>query len=905
MSTYDHKSIETKWQKKWEQDDIYRQIDMNKAENTFYNLWMFPYPSAEGLHAGHAFSSTGSDIYGRFQRMHGNTVFQPIGYDSFGIHSENFAIKIDEHPQTMLNRTTDNYANQLRSLGHGYDWSRTVTTSDIDYYQWTQWIFLQMFKAGLAYRKKSSVNWCPSCKTVLADEQVMTPAQAGKVPKNKHGEQIDEDGVYVCERCGAVVDQRELEQWFFRITHYAERLLNNLEKIDWPEKIKTAQKNWIGKKQGINIKYPIKNDQRHIEVWTSRPDTNFGASFIVLAPEHPLALEIATKQQWPGVKEYIEKTKKLKKEERLETGRTKTGVFTGKYAINELNGAELPIWVSDFVLMDVGTGAVVGVPGHDFRDFEFADKFELPVLRVVKGVDEDDSEIAGVEQVYEEEGILINSDFLDGMETETAIDVIMDHMEERNMGKRQTQYHLRDWLISRQRYWGPPIPMIYCGKCAENKLSWFDLNRSHVVLHKDQSDWVPQGWFPAEDLPVELPYLEDFKPKGGGTGPLDDHPDFYKTSCPNCGSEAKRETDVSDTFLDSAWYFLAYPMQNTDLWQAGPNGKFSEDSAVNQGNQGKEVIENNIIESWLPVDLYFGGAEHAVLHLMYARFIWMVLFDYGYIDFSSKGAENAGWEEPFPRFYAHGLMIKDGAKMSKSKGNVVNPDEYIDKFGADTLRLYLMFMGPMDGYPDFRDTGIEGMRRFVDRVWDLYQNYPDIAFTDETINQSIHIKLHQTIKKVTQDIEQFQYNTSIAAIMELVNLLRDTALNESAERVEDVERSGKWHQALNELALLLAPFAPHMSEELWNTVLGRRFSIHRHGWPQYNEKALRQEQVDVVVQVDGNTRATIKVDTQIADSKEQVVDLAKANEKVGKWINDKKIENVIFVPGRLVNFVVS
>src|SRR3990170_8893570 len=764
VKKFDHRRIEAAWRDIWLKKHIFWPADMFNVKNKFYNLWMFPYPSAEGLHAGHAFSSTGSDVYGRFKRMNDLSVFEPIGYDSFGIHSENFSLKIGEHPKEMLGRTTKNYEKQLKSLGHAYDWTRTVTTSDVSYYRWTQWLFIQIFKTGLAYRKESLVNWCPSCKTVLADEQVI-------------------DGK--CERCGSTVKNRSLEQWFFRITEYADRLLANLGKIDWPEKIKIAQRRWIGKKEGITIKYPILNSKfeirnskfSHLACWTSRPDTNFGATFIVLAPEHPFAawlLSLKLKAQSPKLEEirkYIERTKSISKEQRVEQGREKTGVFTGYYAINHLSGFEMPIYISDFVLTDVGTGAVVGVPGHDKRDFEFAEEFGLKVKRVVVGSDKDESEINRIEQVQEENGTMINSGFLDGLDINEATLKMMDYLSEKGWGDRSTTYHLRDWLISRQRYWGPPIPMIFCKKCAKAKKSYFTKTDLGKLIRKDQSDWNHFGWYPQaeEKLPVELPYLKDYKPTGGGRGPLADHPEFYKTKCPECGGQAERETDVSDTFLDSSWYFLRYP-------------------SARSARSGQVPFDPEITKKWLPVDLYFGGAEHAVLHLMYSRFVTMILNDLGYLSF----------DEPFPRFFAHGLMIKNGAKMSKSRGNVVNPDEYVEKFGSDTLRLYLMFMGPMDGYPDFRDTGIEGTRRFIDRVWKLYTN--NYKKLDEKDRKNVYNKMHQTSKKVTEDIQEFKYNTAIASIMEFINLISE---------------KGSDKEVLKVLTLLLAPFAPHITEEIW------------------------------------------------------------------------------------------
>ncbi len=837
---YDHSQIEKKWQKTWEEQKLYSP-DINTRDNKFYNLWMFPYPSGEGLHAGHAFASTGSDVYGRFMRMQDMSVFQPIGYDSFGIHSENFAIKNSETPKVMLARTTLNYERQLRSLGHSYDWTRTVTTSNVDYYKWTQWLFIQIFKAGHAYKKKAWVNFCPGCKTVLADEQIMSPAQAGKLPPGYDKLEDVPDGVRVCERCGNIPERRELSQWFFKITQYADRLLSNLDIINWSERVKVAQREWIGRKEGINITYPIESTSSSVTCFTTRPDTNFGATFVVVSPEYARdnLVDVVSEEVQHNITKYIEESLAKTEQQRREDGKTKTGEFTGLYAINQLNGHKMPIWVSDFVLSGFGTGAVVGVPGHDKRDFDFAKTFDIPVVRVVVGADGDKSDIHDANQVQEEQGTMINSEFLDGMDINKATVAMMDHLEQQGWGKRETTYHLRDWLISRQRYWGPPIPMVYCEKC----------------------DWQP---VPESDLPVILPDIADYKPKGEGSGPLADHPEFYETTCPKCGGAAKRETDVSDTFLDSSWYFLAYPNVGTDEYKNGPSASSGQDVFLNK----------QILKSWLPVDLYFGGAEHSVLHLMYARFVTMALYDLKLLSF----------EEPFPNFFAHGLMIKDGAKMSKSRGNVVNPDEYIAKYGADTLRLYLMFMGPMDGYPDFRDTGIEGMHKFVARLWRVIGQYNKDAKADEKTLQ----KLHSTIKKVTEDLKIYHNNTAIAAIMELVNLI--------------VEANAYGRDIIEPLVGLIAPFAPHLAEEAWVSVLGNEGSVHTSVWPKYDEAKLVLSHKDIIVQVDGKMRASISIESKSAELEEEVAKAAKADANVAKWLEAKQYKT-IFIPGRLLNFV--
>ncbi|MDP2637672.1 MAG: leucine--tRNA ligase [Candidatus Levybacteria bacterium] len=804
---FNHRHVEKKWQKRWEKEKLY-QPDIRRAKKPFYNLWMFPYPSAEGLHAGHVFASTGSDIYGRFMRMNGKTVFQPIGYDSFGIHTENFAMKIGEHPQQMINRTTANYKKQLQSLGHGYDWTRTVTTSDANYYKWTQWLFIQLFKKGLVYKKNAPVNFCPKDLTVLADEQVI-------------------DGK--CERCDSIVEKKNLEQWFLKITDYADRLLVNIEKIDWPQTIKSAQKIWIGKSEGASVKFKTKDLDKSIEVFTTRPDTLFGATFLVLAPEHPIVKTINREE----VKKYIEETKNKSEQERIAEGKEKTGVFSGLYAINPVNNQEIPIWIADYVLMGYGTGAIMAVPAHDQRDHDFAKKYDLKIIQVIKGGGQ------VLEKALEGTGSLINSREFNELNNKTAKIKIVEKLKEQNMAEMKTLYHLRDWLISRQRYWGPPIPLINCPKC---------------------------GWQPVEeiDLPILLPEIKDWKPTGTGKSPLANVESFVKTTCPKCGGPAERETDVSDTFLDSAWYFLRYP-------------------TVNYETSTQVAFDPEITKQWLPVDLYFGGKEHAVLHLMYARFVTMVLYDLKLINF----------EEPFPKFFAHGLMIKDGAKMSKSKGNVINPDQYIEKFGADSFRLYLMFIGPMDGSPDYRDSGLEGMERFVRRILRLSQTK---ANPDEKVKKEILSRMHLTIKKVTEEITNFRYNTAIASIMEYVNTLEKYA-NKTEGNCEE------WTDALKKLTLLISPFAPHISEEIWVEILKQSFSIHKQPWPNYNEKTLEKENITIVVQVNGKLRGQMEINRLDGKNKNTVEGLVMKDPKISRWIKDISIRRIFFLPNKLINFV--
>jgi leucyl-tRNA synthetase len=771
-------------------------------------------------------------------------------------------------------RTQKNFYRQLHEIGNGFDWTRTLETYNSSYYQWTQWLFVELFKAGLAYRKLSQVNWCPSCKTVLADEQVVTPKAAGKLPRQFKTYESIPEGILVCERCGTIVERKDLKQWYFRITSDADRLLKNLKTIDWPVSIKRSQSNWIGKKSGITVSYKVENSSLEIDCWTSRPETNFGATFIVIAPGNPIIAEIVTKEYNKTVQKYIKKVKKISAEDRNNNDKKKTGVFTGSYAVNPLNKLKMPIWVSDFVIGDVGTGAVVGVPGHDKRDYEFAKEFNLPVIRVVVGDNGDESDIESAELVQESGGHMINSNFLDGLDIKAAKKKMISYMVKNKMGAKSTNYHLRDWLISRQRYWGPPIPMIYCKRCSNEDRSWFNntkFTRGQKVLHAEQSDWESAGWYPEENLPVVLPEIDDYMPKGTGRGPLADHPEFYKIKCPACGADAVRETDVSDTFLDSSWYFLRYP-----------SIKFTSATKI--------PFDTLITKEWLPVDLYFGGAEHSVLHLMYSRFVTHMLYDLGYLNF----------QEPFPKFYAHGLVIKDGSKMSKSKGNVVNPDSYIEKFGADTLRLYLMFMGPMDGYPDFRDTGIEGMHRFVIRVWDLIINHKNVGNLDKESLNILNIKMHQSIKKVTEDIQFFKYNTAISAIMEYVNELRSLAKS-SRQKAESGEFKD-WGNALKVLAQLIAPFAPHLAEEAWE-VLGEKYSIHKSSWPEYDEKFAQTSSDKVAVQVNGKLRVVVLASS--GSTQQEIERLALADSKVSSYINGRPVLQVIFVPGKILNFVLK
>ncbi|MBI2278710.1 MAG: leucine--tRNA ligase [Candidatus Brennerbacteria bacterium] len=847
---YDFGEIEKKWQKVWQENRTYEpDLDNPKGKGPFYNLMMFPYPSAEGLHVGNMYAFTGADIYGRKKRMEGYDVFEPIGLDGFGIHSENYALKIGAHPMEQAKISEARFYDQLSAIGNGFAREERLETYDPAYYRWTQWIFVQMWKHGLAYRKKQAVNWCPSCKTVLADEQVI----GGK-----------------CERCGTAVEVKELEQWFFRITKYAERLLDNLEKIDWSERVKIAQKNWIGKSEGASIKFPISDFQfsDEIEVFTTRPDTLFGATFIVVSPE--LAKEWMEKGWQPSqtVAEYVDEAL-ARRAEGEEKQKEKTGVATEIFAANPANKEKIPVWISDYVLAGYGTGAIMAVPAHDKRDYEFAQKFNLPVVMVVCPHYPAPT-CPVLDEAYEGEGHLVGSGVFDGMKSEEAKWKIAEVVG----GKRETRFRLRDWLISRQRYWGAPIPMIFCEACA-------------AAGKGEQSEM--SGWYavPEEELPVKLPYIEKFRPEGGDESPLGSAPEFYKTKCPGCGGDARRETDVSDTFLDSAWYYIRYP-------------------STRATRLGQAPWDPVVTKQWFPVHLYTGGAEHAVLHLLYVRFVALALHDLKLLAFGSSDAPGG---EPFPKFRAHGLLIKEGAKMSKSKGNVVNPDEYIKKYGADVLRMYLMFLAPFEQGGDFRDASIQGIVRFVRRIRELGLKIPPSGITDRLVSvggmragietptlekRNLEKTLHKTIRAVTNDIENLHYNTAISALMVILGYL---------EREKD--NLGAWgvfspKGIFETFIKLLAPFAPHLAEELWHE-LGHEDSIHRTPWPSYEESLIAEDTFPLVVQVDGKHRATVMTPRGIV--KEQAEALVRADAKVISALGVGGVKKVVYVEDRLINFV--
>ena len=799
VPSYDPQAVEARWQQHWVEHHT-NEPDLDRPARPFFNLMMFPYPSAEGLHVGNMFAFTGADIFGRFQRLQGFDVFEPMGFDAFGIHSENYALSVGTHPGKLIPQNIATFRRQLRRFGGMFDWRHELATTDPGYYQWTQWLFLQLFKGGLAYRKRAAVNWCPKDKTVLANEQVIN----GR-----------------CERCDTPVEQRFLDQWFFRITEYAERLLKNLDSLDWSASTIALQRNWIGKSDGAELVFRTPAEQV-ITVFTTRPDTVFGATYLVLAPEHPAVDSLTAAEQRPAVRAYQREVQGKDLVSRRVGGKTKTGAFTGSYARNPATGEAIPIWIADYVLMDYGTGAIMAVPAHDDRDFEFATQFGLPIKPVV-GIE--GAELPSVS----ENGVLINSGNFDGLDCREGGRRIVEWLAGQKLATAKVQFRLHDWCISRQRYWGPPIPIIYCDTCGP------------VAV-------------PEQDLPVLLPPIEDFRPDDTGVSPLARHKEWYNVPCPQCGAPSRRETDVSDTFLDSSWYHLRYP-----------STEFAD-----------RAFDAQRTRTWLPVTTYIGGNEHAVLHLLYARFISMVLKDQGQIAF----------EEPYPKLRAHGLIVKDGAKMSKSRGNVVVPDAYIQQWGADTFRMYLMFLGPFQEGGDFRDEGITGIRRFLDKIWGLA--HEAASAPSDALPVVVARKLHQTIAKVTTDTETLGYNTAIAAMMEYVNVVREHGVTS--------------REAIHPLVIMLAPYAPHMAEELWVVLGGQGESVFEQRWPAHDPAIAVAGDVEIAIQVNGKLRGRLVVPRGM--SQQDVVAKALAEEAVKKFVNGNAVRKVVYVQDRLVNLVV-
>ncbi len=821
IDKYSPQEIERKWQQRWEKDRLY-EVSEDDPRPKYYALTMFPYTSGD-LHIGHWYAMAPSDVHARFKRLQGYNVLHPMGFDAFGLPAENAAIKRGIHPFTWTMQNVENMRRQLRSIGAIYDWSREVVSCLPEYYRWTEWFFLKLYEAGLAYRGKAPVNWCPQCQTVLANEQVL--------------------GSGFCERCGTAVIRRDLEQWFFRITKYADELIN-FDGIDWPERIQIMQRNWIGRSEGTEISFALDHSgvpEKEIRVFTTRPDTTFGVTFMVFAPEHPLVAALTTPDRKTEVDTYIERSRRLSEIERLSAEKEKDGVFTGAYCTNRLNGEKVPIWIADYVLLSYGTGAVMGVPAHDERDFFFAKKYHIPIPVVIAPPGWQGEEL---EEAYIEEGTLVNSGQFNGLPSQQGIEAISDFLEEKGWGKRTISYRLRDWLISRQRYWGAPIPMVYCDKCGI----------------------VP---VPEKDLPVLLPEDAEFKPTG--ESPLKYHEQFVNTTCPRCGGPGKRETDTMDTFMCSSWYFLRYTSPGVD------NAPFDDDK----------------IKFWMPVDLYTGGAEHAVMHLLYSRFFVKALRDMGIVDF----------DEPFTRLFNQGIIIAEKQKMSKSLGNVITPDQYVSELGADTVRAYLMFLAPWDQGGEWNDSSISGISRWLNRIWQLVLEPYEEKITPAVIDRMTRDKklnelqriTHQTIRRVTQDMAKFRFNTMLSALMEYTNHLAGVKETGAAS-------TPAWAESIDILLRLLAPTAPHLTEELWERT-GRQYSIHNQSWPQWDEKLAKDEEITLVVQVNGKLRDRKAVPASTAEV--QARQIAAESTRVQPYLEGKEIIKVIYVPGRLINFVVK
>ena len=811
---YEPQEIEAKWQGRWAADRIFR-VDDDDPRPKWYELHMYPYPSGD-LHIGHWYAMSGADVHARFKRMQGYNVLHPMGFDAFGLPAENAAIKDGIHPSIRTLDNIENMRRQLRTMGAIYDWDREIVTCQPDYYRWNQWFFLQFYKKGLAYRANAPANWCPSCNTVLANEQVVNDGR--------------------CERCDTPVIRKQLNQWFFGITKYADELLDHSQ-LEWPEKINIMQTNWIGRSEGVEIEFDISEyglDQKMLTTFTTRVDTIFGVTFVVLAPEHPLVESLTTPEHEAEVKAYVEQAALQTEVERLSTEKEKTGVATGAYCVNRLNGERVPILVADYVLQTYGTGVVMGVPAHDQRDFEFAKKYDLPIRVVVAPQDWDGSELS---EAYLDVGTQVNSGRFDGMSSTEGTERIADAIEEAGWGRRTVQYRMRDWLISRQRYWGTPIPIIYCNECGT------------VAV-------------PEEDLPVLLPEDAEFRPTG--ESPLALHEGFVNTACPDCDRPAKRETDTMDTFVDSSWYQFRFASPHHDT----------------------APFDTEAVKAWAPVDQYTGGAEHAVMHLLYVRFFTKALRDLGLLEF----------DEPFVRLYNQGHIIAGQQKMSKSRGNVVAPDKYVSTVGADVVRCYLMFLGPWDQGGEWNESGFNGMARWMNRIWELAQRDSRELVggpVDEEAVRDLSRTVHKAIRRVTEDVERFKFNTALASLMEYTN-----SLNRAWEqRGIDAE---SWNDAIGTLLVTMAPLAPHISEELWERT-GREYSVHNQRLPEWDPALAADEMITLVVQVNGRVRDRIEAPVDITEDAAR--ELALESDRVKPHMEGKTIARVVYVPGKLVNFV--
>ena len=795
---YNFKEIEQKWRKNWEANPI--NVD-GEDKTPYYCLDMFPYPSGNGLHVGHWRGYVLSDVWARYKVLQGCYVLHPMGWDAFGLPAENYAIKKKVHPAIATAENVANFKRQLHQISAIYDWDKEVNTTDPEFYKWTQWIFLQMFNKGLAYEKEMPINWCPSCKTGLANEEV------------KEGK---------CERCGSVVTKKNLRQWMLKITAYADRLIDGLDGLEWPEKVKKMQKDWIGKSYGAEIDFDIEGTDEKVQVYTTRPDTLYGASFMVMAPEHKLIEKLVTPEQKAAVDDYVFKASTKSNIDRM-SDKEKTGVFLGRYAINPLNGAKIPVWISDYVLADYGTGAIMCVPAHDDRDFAFAKKFDLPIIQVISKTGKEEE----LTEAYTEPGTMINSGEFNGMNSEEAKKAIPEFLEKQGIGTKKVNYKLRDWVFSRQRYWGEPIPVVHCDKCG-------------IVGVKE------------EDLPIKLPDVESYEPTGTGESPLAGIESWVNTTCPKCGGPARRETNTMPQWAGSSWYFLRYP---------------------NPHNHD-ELISKEDMKKWEPVDMYFGGIEHAVLHLLYARFYTKFLHDIGVVDY----------DEPFTRLFNQGMITKDGAKMSKSKGNVVSPDDLVENYGCDSLRMYELFIGPPELDSEWDDSGIEGVHRYLNKLWKLVDENKPVPETKEMVRLR-----NKLTYDVTTRMENLTLNTVVSAFMEYTKKLAEIQKKEGGIDTE----------TLKTLITLIAPITPHIAEELWAKVTGGETSVFAAGWPTYDEEAMKEDEVEIAVQVTGKIAARI----MIAPDATQEEAVAKAKEAAAAKLEGKTVVKEIYVPGRLVNLV--
>ena len=796
---YDYTAIEHKWQDKWEEAQAFR-AENKYDKPKYYALVEFPYPSGQGLHVGHPRPYTAMDIVARKRRMEGYNVLFPMGWDAFGLPTENYAIKNHVHPEEVTRQNVARFKDQLRSLGLSFDWSREVNTTDPSYYKWTQWIFLQLFKKGLAYKTTMPVNWCTSCKCVLANEEVVNG---------------------VCERCGSPVIRKEKSQWMLKITEYAQRLLDDLDQVDYIERVKTQQRNWIGRSTGAQVRFDT-TEGDVLEIYTTRPDTLFGATYMVISPEHPYIEKWAGKiQNMDAVREYQEQSARKSDFERTELVKEKTGVrIEGVRGINPVNNQEIPIFVSDYVLMSYGTGAIMAVPAHDTRDWEFAKKFELPIIEVVKGGDVEKEAFTDCDT-----GIMVNSGFLDGLSVEEAKAKIVEWLEKEKKGETKVNYKLRDWVFSRQRYWGEPIPLVYCEKCG----------------------WVP---VPEDQLPLRLPAVDSYEPTDDGESPLAKMTDWVNTTCPHCGAPAKRETDTMPQWAGSSWYFLRYCDPHND----------------------KELASKEALEYWMPVDWYNGGMEHTTLHLLYSRFWHKFLYDIGVVP----------QPEPYQKRTSHGMILGEGGeKMSKSRGNVINPDDIVRDYGADTMRLYEMFLGDFEKAAPWSQNAVKGCRRFLERVWALF----DQVQPGDSYSQKNEGEMHKTIKKVTEDIENLKFNTAIAALMSLLNTFGDNGVNQAEYK---------------NFILLLSPFAPHICEELNERMGGKEMLVYAP-WPKYDESKTVDDTLEIGVQINGKVKGTVWIGAQ--DTKEQIQEKAMAEPKVAAALEGMQVVKVIVIPGRIVNIV--